>query len=83
LFIAHFSLAILVPSDIESFRLGAKVPIFVDYKSNPYKDTDGIICPFLIPYTLFEHKIDRNISPSYSYSILMLCHQAETANGTG
>jgi hypothetical protein len=32
----------LIPTEAESFRLAAKVPIFVDYKSNPYKDTDVI-----------------------------------------
>jgi hypothetical protein len=32
----------LIPPDMESFRLAAKVPIFVDYKSHPYKDTEVI-----------------------------------------
>src|SRR5690242_15880489 len=27
---------------MESFRLAAKVPILVDYQSNPYKDTDVV-----------------------------------------
>jgi hypothetical protein len=30
----------LIPPDMESFRLAAKVPVFVEYKSSPYKDTD-------------------------------------------
>ncbi len=32
----------LIPPDMESFRLAAKVPIFVDYKSHPYKDIEVI-----------------------------------------
>jgi hypothetical protein len=32
----------LIPTDMELFRLVTKAPIFVDYKSNPYKDTDVI-----------------------------------------
>lgn len=32
----------LIPTDMDLFRLAAGVPIFVDYKSNPYKDTDVI-----------------------------------------
>jgi hypothetical protein len=32
----------LIPPDLQLFRLAAKVPIFVDLKSNPYKDTDVI-----------------------------------------
>lgn len=32
----------LIPPDMELLRLAAKVPIFIDYKSNPYKDTDVI-----------------------------------------
>ena len=32
----------LIPTDMELFRLAAKVPILVDYQSNPYKDTDVV-----------------------------------------
>jgi hypothetical protein len=32
----------LVPPDMESFRLTAKVPIVIDAKSHPYKDTEVI-----------------------------------------
>jgi len=32
----------LIPPDMESFRLAARVPIFVDFKSHPYKDTEVI-----------------------------------------
>lgn len=30
----------LIPPDVESFRLAARVPILVDFKSHPYKDTE-------------------------------------------
>lgn len=30
----------LIPPDMASFRLAASVPIFIDYKSHPYKDTE-------------------------------------------
>lgn len=30
----------LIPPDMESFRLAARIPIFVDFKSHPYKDTE-------------------------------------------
>ncbi len=30
----------LIPHDLEWFRLAAKVPIFVDFKSHPYKDVE-------------------------------------------
>jgi len=30
----------LIPPDIESFRMAAKVPILVDFKSHPYKDVE-------------------------------------------
>jgi hypothetical protein len=32
----------LIPTDMELFRIAAKVPILVDYQSNPYKDTDVV-----------------------------------------
>jgi hypothetical protein len=32
----------LIPTDMESFRLAAKIPIFVDFKSHPYKSTEVI-----------------------------------------
>jgi hypothetical protein len=32
----------LIPPDVETFRLAARVPIFVDRKSHPYKDTQLI-----------------------------------------
>ena len=32
----------LVPTDMELFRMAARVPILVDYQSNPYKDTDVV-----------------------------------------
>jgi hypothetical protein len=32
----------LIPPDMELFRLAARVPIFVDYKSHPFKDTEVI-----------------------------------------
>jgi uncharacterized protein DUF6798 len=32
----------LIPTNLELFRLAAKVPILVDYQSNPYKDTDVV-----------------------------------------
>jgi hypothetical protein len=32
----------LIPPDMEHFRLAARVPIFVDFKSHPYKDTELI-----------------------------------------
>jgi len=32
----------LIPTDMDLFRLAAKVPILVDYQSNPYKDTDVV-----------------------------------------
>lgn len=32
----------LIPPDVEWFRLAARVPIFVDFKSHPYKDTEVI-----------------------------------------
>lgn len=32
----------LIPPDIESFRLAAEIPVFVDFKSHPYKDTELI-----------------------------------------
>ena len=32
----------LIPPEMESFRLAARVPIFVDFKSHPYKDTEVI-----------------------------------------
>ena len=32
----------LVPPDMASFRLGARVPILVDFKSHPYKDTEVV-----------------------------------------
>jgi len=30
----------LIPSDLQNFRVGAKVPVFVDFKSHPYKDVE-------------------------------------------
>ncbi|MGB9773923.1 MAG: DUF6798 domain-containing protein [Bacteroidota bacterium] len=30
----------VIPAGMESFRLAARVPIFVDFKSHPYKDTE-------------------------------------------
>jgi hypothetical protein len=32
----------LIPPDLETFRLAAKVPIFIDYKSHPYKGTEVV-----------------------------------------
>jgi hypothetical protein len=32
----------LIPPNMELFRLAARVPIFVDYKSHPYKDSEVI-----------------------------------------
>ena len=32
----------LIPTDLESFRMAAKVPVFIDFKSNPYKDYEVI-----------------------------------------
>jgi hypothetical protein len=32
----------LVPPDLETVRLAARVPIFIDYKSHPYKDTEVV-----------------------------------------
>lgn len=32
----------LVPPDLESFRLAARVPIWVDLKSHPYRDTEVV-----------------------------------------
>lgn len=32
----------LIPPEMESFRLAARVPIFIDHKSHPYQDTEVI-----------------------------------------
>jgi hypothetical protein len=32
----------LIPPDMGSFRIAAGVPVFVDFKSNPYKDTEVV-----------------------------------------
>jgi len=32
----------LVPTDMELFRMAAKVPILADFQSNPYKDADVV-----------------------------------------
>jgi hypothetical protein len=32
----------LIPPDVDSFRLAARVPVFVDFKSHPYKDVEVV-----------------------------------------
>lgn len=32
----------LIPPDLESFRIAARVPVFIDFKSHPYRDIEII-----------------------------------------
>jgi hypothetical protein len=38
----QFNNLYLIPPDLETFRLATKVPILIDYKSNPFKDTEVV-----------------------------------------
>jgi hypothetical protein len=70
----------LVPTDMELFRLAAKVPILVDYKSHPYKDTEVIdwfdkvetANKFYAAKGLTACKVLRNISDEYRVTNVIL-----------